>query len=100
MEIRYKDFAQHVTKEAGIFSALVAKDARIVSDYSSLDEVLAAIASWIKEEHINVLNIETLVLPTSINNGIIQTGNSPMLVSGENSSCWYQVCRVWFKVAN
>ena len=92
MEIRYKDFAQQTTKGDGNFSGYTGYN------YSKLDEALTAISSWIREEHINVLNIETLVLPTSIKDGTIQTNNSPMRVSGENSSSWYQVYRVWFKV--
>lgn len=63
--------------------------------YEDIYEVLTRVKRWIEEEQIQVLNIETLLLPTLPNP---KTDVPPSRMTGaSNSSGTFQVLRVWYK---
>lgn len=80
----FKDFAPHVVKKS--FFKI---------DYESFEEVLAAANAWIRDRKIEVLNIETVVLP-DMRGGVGQTRicTIPVIVG---NSYRYQFVRVWYK---
>jgi hypothetical protein len=85
MAIRFKDFFPEV-KSQGIFS----------TEYATLRETVARANAWIEEKGAKVLNAETVVLP---NVGTDQeTTAIGIRTSGDMSSWWYQVIRVWYTV--
>ena len=79
----FKDFAPQVVKK-GFFR----------TDYESFEKALDAANAWIKDHKIEVLNIETVVLPNMGKTG----GTTDMAhASSESGSFWYQFIRVWYK---
>lgn len=79
----FKDFAPQLVKK-GFFKI----------DYESFEEVLAAANAWIRDHNIEVLNIETVVLPNMWKAG----GSTDMAhTSSDSGSFWYQFIRVWYK---
>lgn len=84
MAIGYKDFSPSVTR-SGFFS----------QDHESLDSVLGRVNSWLITSGVQVLNIETVLLP----NITQETGAaSVMRTGGETSSLWYQTIRIWYEI--
>jgi hypothetical protein len=84
MAVAFKDFFPQVTR-SGFLS----------SDYESFDQVVNRANEWMAGAGVHVLNVETLVLP-NVNDGeeAVQTN---IRTSGEMSSYWRQLLRVWYE---
>lgn len=70
--------------------------------FSTKHEALAVTVSrasdWATENGVRVINVETVVLP---NIGDVEEASKPGLyTSGDMSSQWYQVVRVWYESPN
>ena len=89
MKITNKDFAPQILKKGGMF-----KSAQI----ESFDDMENAMNAWINENNIDVVSIETVVLP-NIHDSDEEGSEDTMLGTGrESSSNWYQLIRVWHRV--
>jgi len=88
--IAYQDFLPQVTQAGGVF-----KNAQ----HESFDQMIARINQWITAHCIQVLNIETIVLPNIQLAGHNST-HSTYRTSGHNlaTNQWYPVVRVWYSV--
>ncbi len=87
MAIGYKDFFPTILK-SGMFS----------KKYESLGATVARANGWIAASRVRVINVETVVLPNIQNaEDASQVG---IRTSGELSSFWYQVIRVWYDAGN
>lgn len=84
MAIGYKDFYPEVLK-SGFFT----------KEQESLSGPVARASRWIEETGVQVINIETVVLPNIDSSD--EASQAGIRTSGERSSYWYQVVRVWFK---
>lgn len=85
MAIAHQDFVP-VTNRSGFFS----------TDYEPLDSVVARANAWMTEVGARVVNIETVLLP---NIGLAESaGENGLRTSGDISSHWFQVVRVWYEV--
>ncbi len=82
--INFKDFAPKIKKQ-GIFKTY----------FEALGEALVAANKWIDAGRINVVNIETVVLPEIWSED--GTTDVDLRTSGEMSSSWHQFIRVWYK---
>lgn len=85
----YKDFVPEATeqKKALFFT---------VSGYPPLTKLLPEINRWIDTNKIDVMNIETVVIPNlDSEDGSHDTSLS---TSGEMSSTWFQIIRVWYQL--
>ena len=79
----FKDFAPQVVKKS-LFKL----------DCESLEEALDAANAWIRDHNIEVLNIETVVLPNMWRRG----GTTDTAYnSSESGLYWLQFLRVWYK---
>ncbi|NEQ19077.1 MAG: hypothetical protein F6K28_03910 [Microcoleus sp. SIO2G3] len=93
--IQYKDFAPRIT-ERGPFGG--------PSEYESFSEVVSAVNQWIENTTIQVINVETVVLPDSLestSDGIygvtVSNGVYPVMISqGVTVNC-FQCVRVWYR---
>jgi hypothetical protein len=93
--IQYKDFAPRIT-ERGPFGG--------ASDYESFSEVVSAANQWIESRTIQVINVETVVLPDRVegtdDGGYgVASGNGfyPVMISqGLTINC-FQCVRVWYR---
>ncbi|NJK54413.1 MAG: hypothetical protein HC936_19545 [Leptolyngbyaceae cyanobacterium SU_3_3] len=93
--IQCKDFAPQIT-ERGPFGG--------ASEYESFSEIVSAVNQWIGSRTIQVINVETVVLPdriegTSNGNYGLTTSNGfyPVMISqGLTINC-FQCVRVWYR---
>jgi hypothetical protein len=60
------------------------------------DRAVVAANTWIQQYSVTVLNVETLLLPNVWNSTARGTLESRLHSSGDMSTHWYQVVRVWF----
>jgi hypothetical protein len=84
MTIQFRDFFPDV-KKRGLFK----------TQYATLQETVEQANAWIAEAKVRVLNLETVVLPNILS--AQQTTVAEARTSGEMSSSWYQVIRVWYE---
>ncbi|MBD2438503.1 hypothetical protein [Nostoc sp. FACHB-110] len=93
--IQCKDFAPRIT-ERGLFGG--------ASDYESFFEVVSEVNQWIENTTIQVINVETVVLPDSLkstSDGVygvtVSNGVYPVMISqGVTVNC-FQCVRVWYR---
>jgi hypothetical protein len=84
MQIAYKDFFPRLITP-GFF----------VDEYEPLPTTVERANQWLVETDVEILNIETVVLPNiGRATGASQTATR---TSGDMSSFWQQVVRVWYK---
>ncbi|MEY4386075.1 MAG: hypothetical protein RLY20_1358 [Verrucomicrobiota bacterium] len=84
MAIAFKDFFP-TTLRKGVLS----------SDYEGFGAVVNRANKWIADSGVQVLNVETLVLPNVSTEAEAQATN--IRTSGEVSSYWRQILRVWYE---
>jgi hypothetical protein len=93
--MKCKDFAPRITKR-GPFGG--------PAEYESFSEVVSAVNQWIENGTIQVINVETIVLPDSTdstNDGVYGVGTSNGVYavttsSGMTINC-FQWVRVWYR---
>lgn len=83
MPITYKDFFPRLITP-GFF----------VDEYEPLPSTVDRANQWLSEANVEVLNIETVVLPNI--DRAADANQTGIRTSGEMSSFWYQVVRVWY----
>jgi hypothetical protein len=84
MLIGYKDFFPVLLK-SGFFS----------NEHETIAATVSRANEWIAQANVRVINVETVVLPNVKN--AEETSKVGIRTSGEMSSYWYQVVRVWFE---
>ena len=93
--IQFKDFAPRIT-DRGPFGG--------PSEYESFSEVVSAANQWIENTTIQVINVETVVLPDRIegtSDGVygVTTSNAfyPVMISQGLAINYFQCVRVWYR---
>ncbi len=93
--IQYKDFAPRIT-ERGPFGG--------PAQYESFSEVVSALNQWIASTTIQVINVETVVLPDSLKStsddvyGVtVSNGVYPVMISQGVTVNYFQCVRVWYR---
>jgi len=86
--IAYRDFVPQQTKPAGFLSP---------AEHESFDAAVAAANAWLLENHVRVVNIETVVLPNIFSRFEEGSADSSLGTSGESPSHWHQFIRVWYQ---
>lgn len=66
-------------------------------EYESFDAALAAANDWIKQQEIQLISIETVVLPNIWSRFEEGTTDVALGTSGEMPSHWHQFIRCWFR---
>jgi hypothetical protein len=84
--IGFEDFAPRMTKR-GFFSR----------EFESFEAALAGANEWIDSSGVDVVNIETVVLPQIWEKGEEGTTDVDLTIPGEWRATWHQFIRVWFK---
>lgn len=85
--IRYKDFVPQVAAR-GPFGG--------ISEIEPFSAVVSAANQWIENNSIQVMNIETVILPNSSQrayDGVYKTE----IATGAEPIGWYQCVRVWYR---
>jgi hypothetical protein len=84
--IGFEDFAPRLLK-SGFFSR----------EFESFEAALAGANEWIDSSGVDVVNIETVVLPQIWSKGEGGTTDVDLRVNGEWTTTWHQFIRVWYK---
>lgn len=88
MSIQAKDFVPAKTK-GGLFKS---------GTIQTFNEVLAAANAWIASNpQVEVINVETVVLPNIHESDEEGSMDTELYTGGEIASRWYQLVRVWYK---
>ncbi|MEX2026535.1 MAG: hypothetical protein WEH44_04525 [Pirellulaceae bacterium] len=87
--IRYHDFVPKMTAPPGFFSP---------GEYETFDAALEAANAWIKENDVQVMHVETVVLPNIWHTWEEGTKDGALGTSGESPSHWHQIVRIWYRV--
>ena len=85
--IRYQDFVPQMMTPSSLFQP---------ATFEPFDEALAEANQWIRENQIEVVSMETVVLP-NIWNRWEEGTKDPSLGTGESPSHWHQFIRVWYR---
>jgi hypothetical protein len=86
--IAYRDFAPRQLTAAALLRP---------ATFESLDEALAAANAWIESNKVNVLNLETVVLPNVWSPHQKGTADPQMVTQSEFAVAWNQFIRVWYR---
>ena len=84
--IEFYDFVPKVMDKGGFLKAAKLEELR---------DVMEDVNFWVKANNIDVINIETVVLPNIHQEEGSQDTN--LHTSGEMRSNWYQFVRVWYR---
>ena len=86
--MRFQDFVPKVIQPGGFLRPAA---------YESFAECVAEAGAWIQRHGIDVINVETVVLPNIRNPGEEGPADVELHASGEMFSHWYQFVRVWYR---
>lgn len=86
--INFKDFNPEIKEKGGFFK---------MPAFEQLSDSLSKANQWIAEEQVEVVNIETVVLPNIYDAGEEGTSDVQLRTSGDSSAYWHQFIRVWYK---
>ena len=87
--INFRDFTPAMTDSGGLFKAPTIEE---------FHQALARANEWVAENKINVINLETVVLPNIYMPGEKGSSDTQLRTSGEMYSYWHQFIRVWYQV--
>lgn len=85
--MKIKDFVPEKTK-GGFF-----KPGKV----EAFDEVMEKMNQWINQNDINVVNVETVLLPNIHDPEEEGSTDTELWTGGAVSSHWYQLLRVWYQ---
>lgn len=85
--IKCKDFVPE-KKKGGLFKA---------GSIQHFDEVLKELDEWTNTNSVEVISIETVVLPNIHDSEEEGSQDTELWTGGESSSKWYQLVRVWYR---
>jgi hypothetical protein len=86
--IAYEDFVPKVLNPGHLFQSAV---------YEDFDHAVESANKWILAEQIDVVNVETVVLP-NVHSSQEEGSNDPAILSyGEFNTLWHQFIRVWYR---
>jgi hypothetical protein len=86
--IRFKDFVPNMVSPPGFLTE---------AQYESFDDALVAANAWINENNIQLIHIETVVLPNLWSDHETGTTDVSLETSGQHSSAWHQFIRCWYR---
>jgi len=86
--IHYRDFVPEMLEPARFFTP---------AEHESFDAAVADANTWIAENRIKVLNVETVVLPNIWSRFEEGTNDGALGTSGEQPSHWHQFVRIWYQ---
>jgi hypothetical protein len=86
--IQFQDFVPKMVAGPGFLK---------LAEYESFEEAIAAANQWIEKKQIQVISLETVVLPNIWNKWEEGTTDASLGTSGESPSHWHQFLRVWYQ---
>ncbi len=88
--IEYRDFAPKQLAAGGLFKA---------ATFDTLSAAVLAANEWIAANGIDVINVETVVLPNLWTSGSMGTADANRILQSGFAQSWNQFIRVWYRRA-
>lgn len=87
--ISYRDFAPHIIKRGLLHT----------DDYETFDAAVAAANAWLAASNIDLVNVETVVLPNIALDKSEGTADGRVETEEAMTSIneWYQFLRIWYR---
>jgi hypothetical protein len=86
--IQFRDFVPRMLSAPAFFK---------MGEYETFAEAVAAANQWIDQQCIEVINIETVVLPNIWSRFEEGSTDGSLGISGDSPSFWHQIVRVWYR---
>ncbi|HEV7280139.1 MAG TPA: hypothetical protein VGN57_08005 [Pirellulaceae bacterium] len=86
--IWFRDFVPQILQQPGFFEP---------GRYQSFEEALDLANQWIEATGVEVVNVETVVLPNIWSQYEEGSTDTALPTSGEMASEWHQFIRVWYR---
>ena len=83
--IRYQDFLPKESSREGFFGGV---------DYASFDSCVDAMNHWLERNPVQVMRVETVMLPNIHNPNEEGSGDTELLTT--QTTNWYQFVRLWY----
>jgi hypothetical protein len=87
--IQFQDFVPRMHAAPGIFRE---------GEFQTFEEAVAAANKWIQANHVQVINVETVVLPNIWSRYEDGSADVSLGTSGDSPSRWHQFVRCWYRV--
>ena len=86
--LRFKDFVPEQRDPPGFFAR---------ADYELFESTVNRASAWIEASHIEPIHVETVVLPNIHEAAETGSTDPDLRSSGEMSTYWHQIVRVWYR---
>ena len=86
--LKYKTFVPRQTKAYGFLSD---------GDFANFDDAVAAADEWIESTGVEIVQIETVVLPNMYDSGEKGPNDTYLRVPDRMANHWHQFLRVWYR---
>lgn len=83
-----RDFVPRMRDEGGFFRQ---------PEFEDFEQAVEAAGRWIESTGVEVVSVETVVLPNMHDSGEQGAADPSLRTSGEMSSSWHQFVRVWYR---
>jgi hypothetical protein len=91
--MHFKDFVPRYVQSNATFLGVDITQA----SFESFDACVDAARAWIAENQVDLINVETVVLPNIYEPNEQGTTDSDLATSDQLSTHWYQFLRVWYR---
>ena len=85
--LKYRDFVPQEIVPPGLISQ---------GQHESFDHALESLNQWLSQTNVNVVSIETVVLPNIWSRWEQGSSDASLGTSGESVSRWHQFVRCWY----
>ena len=86
-KLQYRDFVPQELQSPGLFKA---------GEHETFDDAVEAANTWITDSKIQLISVETVVLPNIWSRWEHGSNDASLGTSGESPSRWHQFLRVWY----
>lgn len=91
--MNFKDFVPGSIESRGKFLGIEFPQ----TTFESFDACVTAARDWVAQQGVEVINLETVVLPNIYEPTESGTTDTDLVASGEIRTHWYQFLRVWYR---
>ncbi len=88
--LTFQDFVPEMTGSPGFLSP---------AQFETFEAAVAAADRWVTENDIDLVNVETVVLPNMWSPHEENSTDASLRTSGDFQATWHQFVRIWYRAA-
>ncbi len=92
MTLKHRDFVPRMIREPSLF--------KCAGEYETFQDAVDAANAWIINSHIDLINLETVVLPNIWSRWEEGTGDGSLGTRVDSPSLWHQFLRCWYRASD